>query len=344
MVKSSGPFLFIIRRHMKIIIDTFGADNGPEVIINGTIEALEKRKFVPVFSGNKEEIEKLISGRINSYEIIEASEVITNNEDPVRAIRRKKESSLVKAYRSLKEGDYDGFISAGSTGAILAGGLFISGRINGIDRACLATSLPVYEGSTLLMDTGANMDCKPEFLQEFAIMGSVFSKNVLSVENPTVSLLNVGVEEHKGNKLTTETYKLLQETDVNFVGNIEARDLLTGKTNIIIADGFDGNIAIKSAEGLISLFKKELKSAIYSSLKTKIGGALIKNALKETLSKYSADEVGGAPLLGIKNYVYKAHGNTNSYAFSNAILGLIDYIEKDTINKIQGELQCLEKN
>lgn len=329
---------------MKIIIDTFGADEGPKVIINGTIKALEKRNFIPVFSGNKEEIEELIDGRIDSYEIIEASEIITNNEDPVRAIRRKKESSLVKAYRSLKEGDYDGFVSAGSTGALLSGGLFISGRIKGIDRACLATSLPVYEGSTLLMDTGANMDCKPEFLQEFAIMGSVFSKNVLSIENPTVSLLNVGVEEHKGNKLTKETYKLLEESDLNFIGNIEARDVFTGKTNIIIADGFDGNIALKTAEGMISLFKNEVKSAIYSSFKTKIGGALLQSALKENLSKYSADEVGGVPLLGIKDYVYKAHGNTNAYAFSNAILGLINYIENDTIEKIKGELECLEKN
>lgn len=329
---------------MKIIIDTFGADQGLEVIIKGTKEALEKKDFIPVFSGEKQDIINKINNQIKNYEIIEANEVITNNEDPVRAIRRKKDSTLVKAYRSLKESEYDGLVSAGSTGAILAGGLFISGRMKGIDRACLATSLPVYQGSTLLMDTGANMDCKKEFLQEFAIMGSVFSKNVLGIKNPTVSLLNVGTEEHKGNKLSKETYELLKETNINFIGNIEARDIFTGKTNIIIADGFDGNIAIKTAEGIISLFKEELKQAIYSSLKTKIGGALLKAALKENLSKYSADEVGGVPLLGINDYVYKAHGNTNAYAFSNAILGLIDYIEKDTIKKIEGELECLKKN
>lgn len=323
---------------MKIIVDTHGADGGAKVTIDGAIKALEKRDFTPVFAGDKNEIEKLIDGRIKDYEILEASEKISNNEDPVRAIRRKKDSTLVKAYKTLKEDKYHGLVSAGSTGAILAGGLFISGRIKGIDRACLATSLPVYEGSTLLMDTGANMDCKPEFLQEFAIMGSVFSSNVLSIESPKVSLLNVGLEEHKGNKLTKDTYKLLKETDLNFVGNIEARDIFTGKTNIIIADGFDGNIAVKTAEGIIDLFKNEIKSAIYSSTKTKIGGGLLKSSLKENLSKYSADEVGGAPLLGIKDYVYKAHGNTSAYAFSNAILGLIDYIEKDTIEKIEGEL------
>lgn len=329
---------------MKIIIDTCGADGGVEVLINGTIKALKKKTFTPVFVGQKLKIDKLIDGRIKNYEVIESTEIITNNEDPVRAIRRKKDSSLVKSYKALKKDGYDGMISAGSTGALLAGGLFISGRIKGIDRACLATSLPTFEGSTLLMDTGANMDCKPEFLQEFAIMGSVFSKNVLEVENPKVNLLNVGTEEGKGNKLTKETYKLLKETDINFDGNIEARDLFTGKSNIIIADGFDGNIAIKTAEGVISLFKDEIKSAIYSTFTTKVGGGLLKTALNKNLSKYSADEVGGAPLLGIKDYVYKAHGNTNAYAFSNAILGLMDYIEKNTIEKIEGELECLEKN
>ena len=183
------------------------------------------------------------------------------------------------------------------------------------------------------------MDCKAEFLKEFAIMGHVFAKNVLNIENPSVSLLNVGVEEHKGNKLSKETYKLLNESNLNFVGNIEARDLFTGKTNIIIADGFDGNIAIKTAEGVISLFSKEIKDAIYKSFKTKIGGALIKDSLKENLSKYNSDGIGGAPLLGVNQYIYKAHGNSNEKAFASAILGLIDYINTDTIEKIKGELK-----
>lgn len=324
---------------MKIIIDTAGADGGIEVLVEGTIRALEKRDFIPVFAGEREKIDKIVNNRIKNYQVIEAKEVISNNEDPVRAIRRKKDSSLVKSYKALKDPDYAGMVSAGSTGGLLAGGLFISGRIEGIDRACLATSLPTYEGTTLLMDTGANMDCKAEFLKEFAIMGSVFAENVLGIKNPSVSLLNVGIEEHKGNKLTKEAYKLLKESYLNFTGNIEARNIFTGKTNIVIADGFDGNVAIKTAEGIIALLKAEIKSAIYSSFKSKIGGGLLKSALKENLSKYSADEVGGAPLLGIKDYVYKAHGNTNAYAFSNAILGLMDYIEIDTIKKIEGELQ-----
>lgn len=324
---------------MKIIIDTFGADDGIKIPIEGAIEALKTKEFIPCFSGEKEKIEKIIDGRINSYEIIDANEKIENNEDPVRAIRKKKESSLVKGFNKLNEDDYDGLVSSGSTGAILASGLFISGRIEGIKRACIATSLPTFENNTLLLDTGANMDCKAEFLKEFAIMGHVFAENVLNIENPSVSLLNVGVEEHKGNKLSKETYKLLNESNLNFVGNIEARDLFTGKTNIIIADGFDGNIAIKTAEGVISLFSKEIKDAIYKSFKTKICGALIKDSLKENLSKYNSDGIGGAPLLGVNQYIYKAHGNSNEKAFASAILGLIDYINTDTIEKIKGELK-----
>lgn len=329
---------------MKIIIDTFGADEGIKIPIEGAIEALKEKDFIPVFSGNKKEIEDIISARIKTYEIIDAKDTIDNNEDPVRAIRKKKESSLVKGFEKLNEKDYSGLVSAGSTGGLLASGLFISGRIKGVKRACIATSLPTYENKTLLLDTGANMDCKPEFLKDFAIMGSVFAKNVLHIDNPTVSLLNVGIEEHKGNKLSKETYALLKETDLNFTGNIEARDIFTGKTNIVIADGFDGNIAIKTAEGVISLFSKEIKDSIYKSLKTKIGGALLKDSLKENLSKYNTDDIGGAPLLGINQYVYKAHGNSNVKAFKSAILGLIDYINTNTIEKIRGELKWLETN
>lgn len=324
---------------MKIIIDTYGVDDGIKIPIEGAISALKEKDFAPVFSGDKEKIEKIIDGRIKSYEIIDAKDKIENNEDPVKAIRRKKDSTMVKAFEKLNEDGYDGLVSAGSTGAILASGLFISGRIKGIKRACITTSLPTYENTTLLLDTGANMDCKAEFLKEFAIMGSVFAKNVLHIENPTVSLLNVGIEEHKGNKLAKETYKLLEESSINFKGNIEARDLFTGKTNIVIADGFDGNIAIKTAEGVISLFSKEIKDAIYKSFSTKIGGALIKNSLKENLSKYNSDSIGGAPLLGVNQYVYKAHGNSNEKAFSSAILGLIDYVNTNTIEKIKGELE-----
>lgn len=323
---------------MKILIDTFGADNGPKVLVDGAILALKEKDFLPVFVGNEEEIEKLIDGRILQYEIINTDEYISNDEDPVRAIRRKKNSSLVLAYNKLKEEGYDGLLSAGSTGAILAGGIFISKRIEGIDRPSLATPLPTTGEYTLLMDTGANMDCKPAYLEEFAIMGKVFLENVVHIDKPKIGLLNVGVESHKGDKLTKETYELLSELNLNFVGNIEARDLFSGKVNVIVADGFAGNVAIKTAEGVISLFKSQMKEILYKSFKTKLAGLAIKDDLSKQMGKFSSQNIGGVPLLGVKSYVYKAHGNSNDIAISNAILGLIDYINMDVIEKIQGEL------
>ena len=323
---------------MKILIDTFGADNGPKVLVDGAILALKEKDFLPVFVGNEEDIEKLIDGRILQYEIINTDEYISNDEDPVRAIRRKKNSSLVLAYNKLKEEGYDGLLSAGSTGALLAGGIFISKRIKGIDRPSLATPLPTTGEYTLLMDTGANMDCKPAYLEEFAIMGKVFLENVVHIDKPKIGLLNVGVESHKGDKLTKETYELLNESNINFVGNIEARDLFSGKVNVIVADGFAGNVAIKTAEGVISLFKSQMKEILYKSLKTKLAGLAIKDDLSKQMGKFSSQNIGGVPLLGVKSYVYKAHGNSNDIAISNAILGLIDYINMDVIEKIQGEL------
>lgn len=325
---------------MRILIDTYGADAGLKVIVDGSILAKEKRDFTPVFVGNEKEIKENINGRITDYEIIPTDSFISNDEDPVRAIRRKKDASIVLAYEKSKEEGYHGLVSAGSTGALLAGGLFLAGRIEGIKRACLAANIPsINDNICLLMDTGANMDCKAEFLYEFALMGSIYLENTMGIANPSIGLLNVGVEEHKGNKLTKETYALLKESKLNFVGNVESRDLFTGKVNILLADGFDGNIAIKTAEGVLKLMGSQIKSTIYKSAKNKIAGALLKNDLKAMTNKFSSDEVGGAPLLGVKSYVYKAHGNTNELAFSNAILGLMNYIERNTIEKIEGEIK-----
>ena len=323
---------------MKILIDTFGADEGSKVLVDGAILALKQKDFIPVFVGNESELEKLIDGKIKDYEIIHTDEYISNDEDPVRAIRRKKNSSLVLAYNKLNEEGYDGLLSAGSTGGLLAGGIFISKRIDGIDRPSLAAPLPSIGAYTMLMDTGANMDCKPAYLAEFAIMGKVFLENVIHIKNPSIGLLNVGVESHKGDKLAKEAYELLTNSNLNFVGNVEARDLFTGKVNVIVADGFAGNIAIKSAEGVISLFKSQMKEVFYKSLKNKLAALAIKDDLAKQMGKFSSQNIGGVPLLGVKSYVYKAHGNSNAIAISNAILGLIEYINMDVINKIQGEL------
>ena len=325
---------------MKILIDTYGADAGSQVIVDGALLAKEKKDFTPVFLGNEKDIKTKINNRISDYEIIPTDTYISNDEDPVRSIRKKKDASIVLAYEKSKEKAYDGLISAGSTGALLAGGIFVAGRIDGIKRACLAARVPaVNDNVCLLMDTGANMDCKADFLYEFALMGSIFLENTMGIANPSIGLLNVGVEEHKGNKLAKETYGLLKDSKLNFVGNVESRDLFMGKVNILLADGFDGNIAVKTAEGVLKLMGSQLKSTIYKSKKNKIAGGLLKNDLKEMTNRFSSDEIGGAPLLGVKSYVYKAHGNTNEIAFSNAILGLMNYLDTHTIEKIEGEIK-----
>lgn len=329
---------------MKILIDTYGADKGEKVLVEGAIACKKIRDFTPVFVGNKEKIEELIAGRITDYEIIHTDTFISNDDDPARSIRRKKDASIVLAYEKCKEEGYDGILSAGSTGALLAGGLFIAKRIDGIARACIATSLPTLGETTLLMDTGANMDCKPEYLEEFGLMGKVYLENVLGINNPKIALLNVGVEEHKGNKLSKETYALLKEAKLNFVGNIEARDIFAGKVNVILADGFDGNIAIKTAEGILKLMAGQLKEVFYQSFTNKLAAGILKKDLKTMFNKFSADEVGGAPLLGVKSYAFKAHGNANELAICNALLGLMDYIDKKVIEKIEGELNWLEKD
>ncbi|WP_296113203.1 phosphate acyltransferase PlsX [uncultured Anaerococcus sp.] len=323
---------------MKILIDTYGADEGSKILVDGAVLALKEKDFVPVFVGNEKEIESHIRGRIKDYEIVHTEEYISNDEEPVRALRKKKDSSIVLAYNKLKEEGYDGLLSAGSTGALLAGGIFISKRIEGIDRPSLAAPLPSIGAYSMLMDTGANMDCKPAYLEEFAIMGKVFLENVIHIDKPSIGLLNVGTESHKGNKVAKEAHELLSKSDLNFKGNIEARDLFTGKVNLIVADGFAGNVAVKTAEGVISLFKSEMKDIFYRSFKNKMAGLAIKNDLAKEMGKYSSQNVGGVPLLGVKSYVYKAHGNSNDIAVSNAILGLIDYINMDVIRKIQGEL------
>lgn len=323
---------------MKILIDTYGADEGSKVLVDGAVLALKEKDFVPVFVGNEKEIESHIDGRIKDYEIVHTEEYISNDEDPVRALRKKKDSSIVLAYNKLKEEGYDGLLSAGSTGALLAGGIFISKRIEGIDRPSLAAPLPSIGAYSMLMDTGANMDCKPAYLEEFAIMGKVFLENVIHIDKPSIGLLNVGTESHKGNKVAKEAHELLSKSDLNFKGNIEARDLFTGKVNLIVADGFAGNVAVKTAEGVINLFKSEMKDIFYKSLKNKMAGLAIKKDLSKEMARFSSQNVGGVPLLGVKSYVYKAHGNSNDIAISNAILGLIDYINMDVIRKIQGEL------
>ncbi|MBC8590478.1 phosphate acyltransferase PlsX [Wansuia hejianensis] len=326
---------------MKIIVDSMGGDNAPIEVIKGIVDAIKEYKIDIIVVGNEE----VINRELNKYdypkeriEILDAKDIITNEDDPALAIRRKKDSSMVVGLKALAEGKGDGFLSAGSTGALLAGGLFIVKRIRGIDRAALTTVYPTTNGMSLLVDAGANVDCKPEYLRQFGLMGSTYMENVLGRQNPKVGLVNIGTEVGKGNQLVKDSYYLLKESNMNFVGNIEARTLPQGEADVIVCDGFVGNIILKLTEGVAISFFSELKSIFTSNTKSKIGALLLKPRMKTLKNKMDYREYGGAPLLGIKKPVVKAHGSSDAYAIKNAIKQLVNFIEKDIINIIENEI------
>jgi glycerol-3-phosphate acyltransferase PlsX len=323
---------------MKIIVDGMGGDNSPVEIVKGCVDAVNEYKINALIVGKEEMIKNELSKYTYSegaIETLDAKDIITNEEDPALAIRRKKESSMVVGMKALTEGLGDGFISAGSTGAILAGGLFIVKRIQGIERAALTSVYPTTKGISLLVDAGANVDCKPEYLKQFGIMGSIYMENVLGKNNPKVGLVNIGTEEGKGNQLVKDAFELLKDENINFIGNIEGRNLPLGEADIIVADGFVGNVVLKLTEGMaISIFSM-LKESLMSNTKSKLGAALLKPQLRELKKLMDYREYGGAPLLGTKKPIVKAHGSSDAYAFKNGIKQLIGFIEKDVIKTIE---------
>lgn len=324
---------------IKIVIDTIGGDNGPAFCVKGAVKGLENNKDVKIFlAGHKDEIEDCLSEYEydkSRIEIIDASEEVSLNEPPVKAVREKKDSSLVKGLSYLKDGRADAFISAGSTGAILAGGQFVVGRAKGVKRTPLAHLLPTSGEPSLLLDCGANVDVKPEVLLQFAEMGSIYMKEVCGVANPRVAIANVGLEEEKGNALVKAAYALMKkDKNINFVGSIEARAIPYGKADVIVADGFVGNIIIKLYEGLSKMILRELKGAFLSSFKSKVGAMLIKSGMKKTLNKFDASNKGGAPLLGLKGLVVKIHGNSKENEVISAIDQCVSFVRNDVSGKI----------
>lgn len=323
---------------MKVIVDAMGGDNAPKEIIKGSIDAVIESDIELILVGK----EDLIYKELEQYdydkekvEIIKASDIITNDDDPATAIRRKKDSSMVVGLNALKEGKGDAFISAGNTGAILAGGLFIVKRIAGIERAALTSIYPTLHGNALLVDAGANVDCKPEYLKQFALMGSIYMENIMEIKNPKVGLINIGVEKTKGNALTKEAYDLLEASDVNFIGNIEGRDIPQGVANVIVADGFVGNVVLKLTEGMASAIFSKLKDAFMTNTKTKVSAMLIKPQIQELKSMMDYREYGSAPLLGVSKPVFKAHGSSDAYAFKNGIKLLTNFHSKDITGIIE---------
>ncbi|MDN9309809.1 phosphate acyltransferase PlsX [Clostridioides difficile] len=308
---------------MKIVIDGMGGDNAPKSNVEGAVNAIKEYQVDLIITGDKDLLEKEFSNYEfdrNKLEIVHTTEIIENEDKPVKAIRSKKDSSMVVALNLVKEGKADAIISAGNTGALLAGGLFVAGRIKGIDRPCLCSAIPnVKRGMTLIADCGANADCKPKNLVEFAAMSNIYSRKVLGLENPKVALANVGLEEGKGNDLVKRSYEEIKKLDLNFIGNVEAREVINAYTDIIICDGFTGNILLKSAEGVALSVMSLIKETFMASTKSKIGALLIKDDLRKLKSFIDYSEYGGAPLLGLNGGVIKAHGSSDAKAIKNAI-------------------------
>ncbi|GAA0069420.1 phosphate acyltransferase PlsX [Clostridium sardiniense] len=328
---------------MKIAIDGMGGDNAPMAVVEGVVEALKEYNDIEIYiTGPKDKIEAEFNKHTypkGKVTIVDASEVISTNEHPVMALRRKKDSSIVKALNLVKSGECEGVISAGSTGAFLAGCTLIVGRIKGVERPSLAPIMPGRRGSFMIIDAGANVDCKPGYLVQFAKMGKIYYESVFKKNNPSVGLINIGAEEEKGNELTKATYKLLKEEDMNFVGNVEPRDIPTGDVDVLVCDGFVGNTALKLYEGaamnLLGIIKDHIMEA---SALSKLGAALLKPVFKKLMVKFDYKEVGGAPFLGVDGICIKAHGSSDGKAFKNAIRQTKIFHEGKVIDKIKAEL------
>lgn len=310
---------------IRIAVDVYGGDNAPGCVIDGALEALRAMDDVSIlFCGAQAEVEGLLNGReydAQRVSIVDAPDIITNHESPTLAIRRKLNSSMVRAMDLVKKGEADAVVTAGSTGAALAGGIFRMGRIRGIDRPALGPVLPTSgEHPVILIDCGANADCKPDYLVQFALMGQAYMKGVMGIANPKVGLLNVGAEDEKGNELCKAMFPLLKDhPGVNFYGNVEARDVLTGVVQVIVCDGFSGNILLKSTEGAAQLIFGKLKKGLMSSVRSKLGALMVKPALKTVKNELDYEQYGGAALLGVKGALVKAHGSSKGHAYACAI-------------------------
>lgn len=328
---------------MKIIIDAMGGDNAPGEIVTGSLAAAEKFGVEILLVGKESEIKPLVPENAKGISILNADDVITMEDDPMSVVKVKKESSMAVAMRALRDGEGDALVSAGNSGAILAGGTMIVKRIRGIRRAAFSPVMPTAKGNTLLIDSGANSECTPEYLQQFGMMGSLYMQAVEGIENPRVGLLNNGSEECKGTQLHKDAYQLLKEAPINFVGNIEGREVSEGNVDVIVADGFSGNIMLKTYEGVGMFFAAQLKTMFKKNLITKIAALLLSDGIKNLKKKMDYNEVGGAPLLGISKPIIKAHGSSKAKAVTSAIGQAISYVNRGVIEKITSSIKGEEE-
>lgn len=323
---------------MRIILDGMGGDNAPMEIVKGAVEASSLIDHEIVIVGKEDEINaELAKYKYDSSKIsvVHASEVIENDDAPVRAIRRKKDSSMVVGINMVKNGEGDLFVSAGNTGALMAGGLFLLGRIQGIDRPALGSVYPILGGEpSLLMDAGANAECKPSNLLEFAMMGDIYMEKVIGRDKPRIGLVNLGVEETKGSTLTKAAHELLAKSHVNFVGNVEAREIPFGVCDVIVCDGFVGNVILKLTEGFALSVLGQLKKRFTDGMKAKMGAMLLMDKIKDLKGEFDYTEYGGAPILGVKGPMIKMHGSSDANAVKNTIIKGIPFAEENVVGII----------
>ncbi len=323
---------------INIGFDVFGGDNSPTACINAAVKYATENKDVKLTLFGKEEvITPMIPASVDNIVVVNATEKIEGNDDPTMAIRRKKDSSMVVGAKALANDEVDCLISAGNTGALVAAGVFVVRRLKGIDRPALPGLMPSTNRTkpTMLLDLGANIDAKPEHMIQYAKMAEIYMQSVLDVQKPNLALLNIGAEENKGTDLYKQTHKLLKDSDLNFVGNVEAREILTTENDIILMDGFAGNMVLKTLEGSISFFNDTLKSVFLASLKTKIGALLVKGKLKDFKQSMDYKEIGATPILGLNKLVLKAHGSSDERAFYSALKSARVMIEADLINAMK---------
>lgn len=328
---------------MNIMIDGMGGDHAPEEIVKGAVQAAKEISGTVSIIGQEDRINECLQAlnwNEDNIEVVNATEVISNNESPAMAVRKKKDSSISKGMRMLKEGEVDAFISGGSTGALLSAGLLILGRIRGIKRPAIAAFFPKIgmNDTSLILDCGANAESRPEYLLQYGIMGSIFVEKVKGIENPEVMLLNVGAEEEKGDPLHKESFELLRNADINFKGNCEGRDVPFGCCDVVVTDGFSGNVFLKSSEGVALAVMKRIKQKMTEGLVAKAGALLSYNKLKEIKKEFDYSEEGGAPILGLKGPVLKIHGSSKANAVYNAILKAVPYVEQDVTALIENAI------
>ncbi len=330
-----------------VAVDAMGGDNAPLEIVKGAVEAVQENANIKVLLyGIEDQVKKeLAKYKYNEAQIqvVHKPEVIATEEPPVQAVRTKKESSMVGCMYAVKNGEADGLVTAGSSGACLVGGQIIVGRIKGVERSPFASLIPTEKGFSLLLDCGANVDARPNHIVQFAQMGSVYMENIMGVKNPSVGLVNIGAEEEKGNALVKETMPVLKEApNINFVGSCEARDIPAGYCDVVVAEAFVGNVILKMYEGVGLTVRKIIKKGLMSNLRSKIGGFLIKPALKESMKAFDAAKYGGAPMLGLKGLVVKTHGNAKAEEVKNSIFQVVSFKEMEINDKIRRGL-CLEE-